>query len=207
MRVSRLLSGTGLVTTLAALMPGVASADVIQIDESIEGQAPTVTSDFAGFGSVSVTDLNLSGGLEGWTINFTITAPGTIGSSIVGAEGGLYEPGTGKTQLSDELQFNTSSLLAGEGGASFTYTLISDSDTGGLSTFICSQGGVTCLEEDGTFQTLSHITIDFVTGLPLGLDLQVKSDLDPVPEPGPLSLLAAGLGAYGLLRRRKNKTV
>ena len=216
MRVSRLLSGTALVTTLAALMPAAALAGgsttggLIQIDESVEGVNPTVSSDLSGansLGNISVSNPTFSGGLESWTINFTIfnSAISGTGGSIAGAEGGLYEPGTNNTQLSDLLSSNSASIIGGEGA--FSFTLVSDGETGGISPAGICGPGVTCLVEDGTFQTLIDITLNTdIGGIPGTVDyfLQLKSDLvEPVPEPGPLAVLTSGLGALWWFRRRR----
>ena len=207
MRVSRLLSGTALLSTLAALMPGAALAGgsvaggLIQIDESAEG-APTVSSDLSAgnsLGGVSVT----ANGLESWTIDFTIfnSAISGTGGSIAGAEGGLYERGTNNTQLSDLLSLNANGTLIIGGEGAFSFTLVSDGETGGISPAGICGPGVTCLLEDGTFQTLIDISLNTNIGT-VDYLLQLKSDLDPVPEPGPLAVLTGGLAALWWLRRR-----
>jgi hypothetical protein len=98
MRVANLLSSTALVSMLAVLMPDAAWAGTvpfINIDESVEGVAPTVTSNVAT--SITVTPLTVPSG-EAWTISFDLLG---IGPNIIGGEGGLLEPGSNK--LSDVL--------------------------------------------------------------------------------------------------------
>ena len=200
MRVLRLVSGTALVTTLAALTPGAALAGVpvtglIKIDESVEGQTPTVSSDNS---AITLNPVTSAGFSEGWTITFTVPGIQPAGGfNLGGGEGGLYEPGTNQTQLSDVLTFNTPTL--GANATTFSFTLASDSETLHFDPFFCDATNVICVLEDGTFQTLMEIrTTAFDSIL-----IQVKSDLDPVPEPGPLSLLAGGLGALAFMRRRR----
>ncbi len=195
MRVSRLLSGTALATTLAALIPGAAWAapilSFINIDESVEGVAPTVTSNLSLTG-LTVTPLTVTSG-EAWTISFTI--PGGS-SSITGGEGGLFEPGS--NQVSDTLHLDTFiGSVTGTGNTFVSFSLFSDDENGNIAN-PCA--GCTFLTEDGTFQFM-NTTINPYTSP----DIQVflKSDIDPVPEPGPLSLLVGGLGALWWLRRRK----
>lgn len=198
MPVSRLLSGTALLTTLAALMPSPVSAaplpSFVNIDESVEGATPTVTSNLSLTG-VTVTPFTVTSG-EAWTISFTI--PGGS-SSITGGEGGLLEPGTNK--VSDSLILDTFvGSVTGTGNTFVSFSLFSDDENGNIAN---SCSGCTFLTEDGTFQFMNTTINPFV-----GPDIQVflKSDIDPVPEPGPLSLLAGGLGALWWLRRRKKNS-
>src|SRR5437764_8599172 len=113
MRIAQLLSGTALASTLVLLLSSTTSAAVIQIDESVEGQNPTVTSDASDFMLGSITPVSNPNGLEEWTITFSVAAST---ESIVGANvGGLYEPGTNQTQLSDLLTIIPGSISLGEG--------------------------------------------------------------------------------------------
>ena len=135
--------------------------------------------------------------LEEWTITFSVAAST---ESIVGANvGGLYEPGTSQTPLSDLLTIIPGSISLGEG--SFTLDLLSDSDTVGIGTSDCGTANAICVTENGNFQSLLQFQTDFA-GL---VTVQLKSDLEPVPEPGPLPLLAGGLGALALLRHRRKR--
>ena len=196
MRVSHLLSGTALVTTLAALMPGDAFAGApipttIYIDESVEGTAPTVTSDLPSL-TFTITDQKPAFGEE-WTITFSIPTPMPIG----GGEGGLTEPGS--TKLSDVLigSWSTTTTTT-PSTTNFTFTLWSDDELGNILASCSAPGCLTQLE-DGTFQSMFTIP----TGFSPDISVLLKSDLDPLPEPGTIGLVASGLGALWWFRRRR----
>jgi len=204
MKLWRLLSGTGLLTTLAALMPGAASASLIQIDESIEGHAPTASTNFGAISNFSATAISEPSGIEAWTIAFNLNTIIFTGTSIGGGEGGLIEPGT--TRLSDLMNGLSVTLNPNTLAASVRFTLFSDNNSasGGLGS---CPAGVTCPVEDGTFQTVIPNAFTLTGGEgPLTYDIQLKSDLE-VPEPGPLSILTGGLAALAFLRRRKKPVV
>jgi hypothetical protein len=197
MRIAQLLSGTALASTLVVALWSTTSAATIQIDESVEGQSPTVTSDAPDFSLGSITPVSNPDGLEEWNITFSVAASS---ENIVGANvGGLYEPGTNQTQLSDLLTIIPGSISLGEG--SFTLDLVSDTDTHDLPTVDCTTPNAICVTENGDFQDLLQVQTDF-SGL---ITIDLKSDLESVPEPGPLPLLAGGLGALALLRYRRNR--
>jgi hypothetical protein len=117
----------------------------------------------------------------------------------------LTEPGGGN---SDWLLL-TYSGAGGVGVESMTALWQSDSEAGGLPTlppgvtpsFLAETGGV----QDATALLIASATASGFA-FPSNITLQVQSDLEAVPEPASLSLLSAGVIAFGglaLARKRK----
>lgn len=201
MRIASLLSGTALVTVLAALNPDAATANPvipsINIDESVEGALPTVSGNGISLTNVSVSQLAVAEG-EAWTISFDLPGSSSI---FVGGEGGaLTEPGTGK--LSDVLL--ASGRTVNTDSVTFSFHLFSDDELGNIGSG-CPVGCVPVLET-GDFQFMNLSLLDISTQ-PFTTDAQIflKSDLDEVPEPASLALLSGGLGAFWMLRRRRKR--
>jgi hypothetical protein len=170
-------------------IPFPASADLICpsgalcIDESIEGAPPTVIG-----GTGVVTPLATSVG-EAWHIS--ITGTGTSFTSITQAVG-LREPNS--QSLSDAL-VNASLITNFVNGVitfALQYDLFSDNELGQIGN-ACS--GCTFLTEDGTFQNTNNVAA--------GHSVFLKSDLEAVPEPASGAVLAAALGGFWLVRRRR----
>jgi hypothetical protein len=113
----------------------------------------------------------------------------------------LTEPGS--TAVSD-IVTATISLTGGEIVAfNLTVSLQSDDDATALA--LPSQVDET-IAETGAVQNLSSDftnLFDLNTSLPA---INVMSDIDSVPEPSPLGIIAGALGAFGWFRRRR-KTV
>lgn len=174
--------------------PTPATARAIYIDESQEGQPPTVSSDDPTFLlSSNVTSI----GPEAWSIFIFVS--GSFVSFPTRTVFELTEPSTGK--LSDQL-LHQSAGSQPETTSFFSYHLFSDDENGNTpgafssscaTNSLCSQAA-----ENGGFQ-LAFSGSQTTVGT---FDVYLKSDVEAVPEPMTLMLLGTG-GAIAAVRRIK----
>lgn len=188
----------GAVLSLALLQTSFASAAVFTIDDgadtitaTTDPTVPTesidITQEAVGvLGDVSIhyeyisTDPNIPG--PGATATFNVN---------------LLEPGGG---ISDTLGITLTGHVTPTSNVSVDLSFLSDSldeiPPAALLPGTLNPGGLNVLET-GDFQTFSVLS---------DLTVNVRSDVEPAPEPASLALLGSGLAAFGLFRRRRRRS-
>lgn len=174
---------------LTAMAVSVCPSGAVCIDESIEGQPPTVTSDSPFFisGTVSPPGPGQPSGPEVWQIRVRMSGafvafgrPGTFE---------LLEPDTGTiSDILAELGFTPFAT-----SIEFVYLLASDDESGNIvnvdqAGFCPTTDQCGTAVEDGTFQ-LAQTGQATTAG---SFDLYLKSDLEAVPEGPTLILVLTG---------------
>jgi hypothetical protein len=146
---------------------------------------------------IRLPELAVAGeGTNSVSITVPIALPATLIPTIALTEGPA--PLTGPAQASDLI---SPSFVAGPtGGIAMQLTFSSDSEL--AQTVDCSTAD--CIEETGQIQNVGLLEVGG-GGTPQPWGFQVQSDVEVVPEPETLVLVAAGLSGLGAVGARRQR--